>query len=258
MNIRGVVNAIYKGGIKHAPDILTGLGLVGLVASGIMAVRETPKAYEVLKAHEAEIDGTLTTSEKVADCWKFYAPSVGLAGLSILSIIFARRIDSKRVAALAAAYQMSENALVRMRDSVRDEVGENKLKKIEDNADLKLMEENPVIPDDIIETGDGNDLFMDYYSRKYFRSSPDKICTRYNKFISRLNREDYLTPNDWISALELPTICEELGDYKYFTSSMYQTGKLDDRPVFIYGPGYLGSPCAIVKLSAEPSLDRYS
>ena len=259
MNIRGVLNAAQKTIVKHGPDILTGLGTVGLIVSGLMAVNQTPKAMDILRAHEEELDPgeELTVKDKIKDCWMYYTPSIVLATLSVGSIIFARHIDSRRMAAFAAAYQMSENALIRMKESVKDELGEKKLKKIEDNADLKLMEENPINPDEVVSTGDGDDLFMDFYSGRYFRSSPDMIKTRYNRYISRLNREDYLTPNDWISELGLPQICQELGDYKYFTSSMYQSGKLDDEPEFIYGPGYLGSPCAIVKLSCEPSLERY-
>ena len=129
MNLNGMISAARIAIVKHGPDILTAAGVIGLVVSGIMAVSQTPKAVDILRNHEEEV-GELTTKEVIVDCWKYYLPSVSLAVLSVGSIIFARRIDAKRMAAWAAAYQMSENALVRLKESVKDELGEKKLKKI--------------------------------------------------------------------------------------------------------------------------------
>lgn len=258
MNIHGMLNAVKGFAIKHGPEILTAVGTIGLIASGVMAVNQTPRAMEILKAHEEELGvEELPAQEKFKACWKTYLPSVLLATSSVASIIFARRIDARRAAAWAAAYQMSENALLRLESAVKDEFGENKLKKVQDNATTKLIEENPVNPEEIINTGDGDDLFMDYYSKRYFRSCTKAINTRYNHFIARLQHEDYMTPNDWLYEMDLPRICPELGDCKYFTSAMYQSKLLDDEPEYTYGPGPFGAPCGIVKLSCEPSFDRY-
>lgn len=257
MNIRGILNAAKGFTIKHGPEILTAVGTIGLIASGIMAVNQTPRAMEILKEHEEELGTELTAQDKFKACWKTYLPSVLLATSSVASIIFARRIDARRAAAWAAAYQMSENALLRLENSVKDEFGESKLKKVQDNATAKLIEENPVNPEEIINTGDGDDLFMDYYSKRYFRSCTKAINTRYNHFIARLQHEDYMTPNDWLYEMDLPRICPELGDCKYFTSAMYQSKLLDDEPEYTYGPGPFGAPCGIVKMSCEPSFERY-
>lgn len=257
MNIRGILKAARGFTIKHGPEILTAVGTIGLIASGIMAVNQTPRAMEILREHEEELGTELTAQEKFKACWKTYLPSVLLATSSVASIIFARRIDARRAAAWAAAYQMSENALLRLENSVKDELGENKLKKIQDNATAKLIEENPANPEEIINTGDGDDLFMDYYSKRYFRSCTKAINTRYNHFIARLQHEDYMTPNDWLYEMDLPRICPELGDCKYFTSAMYQSKLLDDEPEYTYGPGPFGAPCGIVKMSCEPSFERY-
>ena len=254
MNIRGILKAARGFTIKHGPEILTAVGTIGLIASGIMAVNQTPRAMEILREHEEELGTELTAQEKFKACWKTYLPSVLLATSSVASIIFARRIDARRAAAWAAAYQMSENALLRLENSVKDELGENKLKKIQDNATAKLIEENPVNPEEIINTGDGDDLFMDYYSKRYFRSCTKAIN---NHFIARLQHEDYMTPNDWLYEMDLPRICPELGDCKYFTSAMYQSKLLDDEPEYTYGPGPFGAPCGIVKMSCEPSFERY-
>lgn len=254
MDIRGILKTVSTTVVKHSPEILTAAGTIGLVVAGIMAVKETPKAIELKEKYEAQVDTEepMTVVEEIKVCWKVYLPSALLAVLSITSIIFARRIDAKRLAAWAAAYQISENSINRLEDSIKEEYGENKLKKIQDKADLKVMEEHPINADQIIETGDGNDLFCDYYSGKYFRSTPEAIQARYNNFIKKLLRDDTLTPNDWLYFLSIPRMGDDVGESMYFTSEMYQNGDLWDRPIIEYGPGYLEKPCGVVKLSCKP------
>lgn len=257
MDISAIAKAARIGIIKHGPDILTAAGVIGLIASGIMAVVNTPRAVDIIRQHDEELDldEDLTAKEIIADTWKYYLPSVVLTTLSVGSIIFARRIDAKRMAAWAAAYQMSENALVRLKDSVKDEFGEKKLKKIEDDADLKIMDEHPINPENIIDTGNGNDLFCDYYSGRYFRSNPDAVKAVYNQFIAKLLREDSMSVNDWVTSLSLPALGSELGDEMGWTSSMYKNGDLWEEPIFTYGPGYLDAPCAVVRLACKADVE---
>ncbi len=257
MNISAIAKAAKAGIIKHGPDLLTAFGTIGLIVSGVMAVANTPTAVDILRRHEEELelDEDLTVKEIVTDTWKYYLPSVILGVTSVTSIIFARRIDARRMAAWAAAYQMSENALVRMKDAVKDELGENKLKKIENNADLKVMSEHPLKPEDIIDTGNGDDLFCDYYSGRYFRSNPDSVKAVYNQFIAKLLREDSMSVNDWVTSLSLPPLGSEIGDEMGWTSSMYKNGDLWEEPIFTYGPGYLDSPCAVIRLACKADVE---
>lgn len=252
MNLNGMISAARIAIVKHGPDILTAAGVIGLVVSGIMAVSQTPKAVDILRNHEEEV-GELTTKEVIVDCWKYYLPSVGLAVLSVGSIIFARRIDAKRMAAWAAAYQMSENALVRLKESVKDELGEKKLKKIEDAAGNKFMEEHPIEPSNILRTGNGEHLFCDYYSGRYFYSSVPAIKALSNQFISLMLRNGYASINEWESLLGFDTMTGfDLG----FVVDQYNENKSCwEDPIDDYGPGYLGEPCGLVKFPCMPKAD---
>jgi len=254
MNIRGMLNAAKKFTIKHGPEILTAIGTIGLVASGIMAVNQTPRAIEILEQHKDEI-GELTPQEKIKACWKTYLPSVLMATSSISCIIFARRIDAKRMAAWAAAYQMSESALLRLEDSVKKEFGENKLQKVKDEADLSIIDENPIDPSDIYNTGDGDDLFVDYYSGHAFRSSPQAVKTYYNHFISELLLKDTLSVNDWLSEIGLKPLADEVGGALGWNAPMYQCRDLWDEPIFEYRRGPLDKAIILVKMSTEPKSD---
>jgi hypothetical protein len=257
MNIRSIFGALRSGVVKHSPEILTAVGTIGLIAAGVMAVNQTPKAVKILEdySNDVSVEEPITPQEKFKMCWKLYLPSVLMATTSVASIIFARRIDSKRMAAWAAAYQMSETAINRLEQSIKDEYGERKLKKLEQQSDLKLLEENPINPDEIVNTGDGDDLFCDYYSGGYFRSTPEAVRARYNHWIAKLQRNDSMSVNSWVTELELRPMGDDVGEEMGFTSSMYQNRELDDEPIFEYGPGYLGKPCAVVKLSCRPTVD---
>ena len=255
MNISAIAKSAKAGIIKHGPDLLTAFGTIGLIVSGIMAVSQTPKAVDILRQHEEELeeDESLTAKEVVADTWKCYLPSVILGVTSVASIIFARRIDARRMAAWAAAYQMSENALVRMKDSVKDELGERKLKKIEDAAGNKFMEEHPIEPSNILHTGNGEHLFCDYYSGRYFYSSVPAIKALSNQFISLMLRNAYASINEWVSLLGFDTMTGfDLG----FVVDQYNESKSCwEDPIDDYGPGYLGEPCGLVKFPCMPKLD---
>ena len=55
-NIKAAYNAVKKSTIKHSPEILTGIGIAGMVTTTVMAVRATPKALDLLEKEEYFLD----------------------------------------------------------------------------------------------------------------------------------------------------------------------------------------------------------
>ena len=60
---------------KHTPEILTGMGIAGMVATTVLAVKATPKALEYIDAATYEKQEPLTPVETVKTCWKCYIPA---------------------------------------------------------------------------------------------------------------------------------------------------------------------------------------
>lgn len=60
---------------KHSPEILTGVGIAGMVITTISAVRVTPKALRIIDEREIKDGKRLTTGEIVKATWKCYLPS---------------------------------------------------------------------------------------------------------------------------------------------------------------------------------------
>lgn len=181
---------------KHSPEILTGIGITGMVTSTVLAVKATPKALELIE--KAKGDGEIRCDKlpvktviKVA--WKPYIPAVLTGIASVGCLIGASAVNSKRNAALAAAYAISERTLLTYRDKVIETIGEKKEKELRDKIAQDNIDKNPVSNSSVIITSKGKTLCKDTLSGRYFYSDIDAI----RKVVNELNRE--MTYNNYIS-----------------------------------------------------------
>ena len=104
MNIAKGVKRVLR---KHSPEILTGIGIAGMIATTVTAVRATPKALQLIDAREIKEEKRLSTAEVVKTTWKCYIPAAMTGTLSVACLIGASSVNAKRNAALATAYTLS-------------------------------------------------------------------------------------------------------------------------------------------------------
>ena len=152
---------------KYSPEILVVTGIIGGVASAVMACRATTKLSEVLEEKKenveqingyVEIEGysekyteedhkkdlaivTVQSGIKVA---KLYAPAVALGVLSVTSILSAHNIMRKRNAGLAAAYVALDKSFKEYRERVIDRFGKELDRELKYNVKSKEIEETVV------------------------------------------------------------------------------------------------------------------
>lgn len=155
---------------KHSPEILTGLGIAGMVTTVVLAVKATPKAMELIEkektfkekeAHEGGIFTKederyafeLTPIETVKAAWKPYIPAVLSGTASIACLIGANSVHARRNAALYSAYKLSTTALTEYRDKVVETIGEKKEHAIRDKVVKEKMEKNQPKNETVIVTG---------------------------------------------------------------------------------------------------------
>lgn len=186
---------------KHSPEILTGIGVAGMITSTVLAVKATPKALELIESAKRGGDDVkcakLPIKSVIKVAWKPYIPALVTGVASVSCIIGASAVNSKRNAALATAYAISENALLTYRDKVVETIGEKREKEIRNSIAQDEVNKKPVSNNSVIMTSKGNTLCMDYISGRYFRSDLDTI----RKAINELNRE--MTYNNYVSLEEL-------------------------------------------------------
>ena len=234
---------------KHSPEILTGIGVASLIGSTVLAVGATPKALALIedKKEELEVD-ELTIKETVTAAWKPYIPAVltGVAGVTC--IVGASAVNAKRNAALAAAYSISERALVKYRDKVIETIGEKKHKEIKEKIAQDDIDERPVNKSQIYITSKGNTLCRDSISGRDFRSDVDTI----RGIVNELNRE--MTYNQYVS---LDEYYNKLG-LESIKNSSRLGWNLDDGLLELELSTCLtqdNEPCVVIDISIPPRYD---
>ena len=214
---------VTKSVSKHSPEILTGIGIAGMITSTVLAVKATPKAIELIQERKEEINqdnfnkniekdyslknhkelDKLGFKETVKTVWKCYIPSAIMMGVSIPCLIFANSVHIRRHAVLATAYHLSETAATEYRKKVIETLGEKKEEAIRDKVNKERIDKNPVSKNQIFITEKGNTLCYEHLSGRYFKSDIDKINKAINEINKRINQDYYVSLNDLYEELGL-------------------------------------------------------
>ena len=237
--IRGVIT-------KHSPEILTGIGIAGMITTTIMAVRATPKALILIEERKEEIDvDKLTPIELIKTTWKCYIPAAITGGLSIICLIGASSVNARRNTALATAYTLSESALKEYQEKVIETIGEKKEQTVRDAIAKDRIDKNPVSSREVIITEKGNTLCYDTISGRYFKSDIDKLKKAENELNRRMRDEMYISLNEFYYEIGLNSISigDDLGwniDRGYIELNF--SSQLSDD----------GNPCLVIDYQVAP------
>ena len=191
---------------KHSPEILTGIGVTGMITSTVLAVKATPKALILLEDAKDRKKGDLTAIETVKAAWKPYIPAVVTGVASVTCIIGASTVSTKRNAALAAAYTLSEKTLLTYRDKVIESIGDKKEKEIREKISQDEIDKHPISSSQVIITSKGSTLCKDSLSKRYFESDIDTIRRIVNNLNRNINNRDYVSLNEFYYELGLEGI----------------------------------------------------
>lgn len=150
---------------KHSPEILAVTGVVGVVASGVMACKATTKLSGILDktkldleaihyavenpetlaeeytAEDSKKDTVIVYAQAGLEVVKLYAPSVILGALSITAMLTSNNILRKRNVALAAAYATVDKGFKEYRGRVIERFGKELDKELKYNIKAKEVEE---------------------------------------------------------------------------------------------------------------------
>lgn len=201
---------------KRSPEILTGIGIAGMITTTVLAVRATPKALQLIeeKKNEDWVD-ELSPLEVVKTAWKPYVPAAVTGITSVACLIGASSVNAKRNAALATAYKLSETALTEYREKVIETIGEKKEKTVRDKVAEERVKKNPVSKSEVIVTNNGTTLCFDPISARYFKSSIDKIKRAENELNKQMLHDisGYVSLNEFYDELGLDhtSVGDDLG-----------------------------------------------
>lgn len=249
--LTNIIGKIRRTVRRRSPEILTGIGIAGMITTTITAVRATPKALQHLEAEKQEksVD-KLTPIETIKTTWKYYIPSTIICGISISCLIGATSVNYRRNAALSAAYTLSETALRDYREKTIETVGEKKEQSIRDAVAKDKIENRPVNNTEVIITDKGDVLCYDTISDRYFKSDINTLKKAANTLSRQMMDEGYVSLNDFYYEIGLkPTkIGHDLGwsiDWGYLDLKFSTQMSDDDRP------------CIVVDYVVPPQYDYY-
>lgn len=234
---------------KHSPEILTGIGIAGMITTTVMAVRATPKALILIEERKEEIGAEkLEAMDMVKTTWACYIPAAITGTLSVACLIGASSVNARRNAALATAYTLSESALKDYQGKVIEMFGEKKNEAVKDAVAKDKVEKNPVVTREVIITEKGNTLCYDAISGRYFKSDIEKIKKAECELNRQMLDDMYVSLNDFYYEIGLDGVKlgDELGwnvDSGYIDLSFSSQLAGD------------GTPCLVIDYSVAPRYD---
>lgn len=252
-NFHGILDSIKKIVVKRSPEILTGIGIAGMITTTVLAVQATPKAIDLIRDKEDELEvEKLTVGETIKVTWKCYIPAAVTCTLSTVCLIGASSVHTKRNAAIAAAYKLSEKALIEYKDAVIETIGEKKEQAVRDKMAEKKLEKEPVSKSEVIFTDKGTSLCYDSISGRYFNSSIEAIKRAENVINKQMLNDMYVSLNDFYDELGL--------DYTQVGRDLGWS--VNDGLINIGFSSQLaddGRPCLVVDFSTPPKykFDRF-
>lgn len=248
---------IQKAASKKSPEILTGIGIAGMITTTVLAVKATPKALELIenekesKKEDSDDKPGLNAVEVVKVAWKPYIPAAITGVVSVACLIGASSVSARRNAALATAYQLSTNALTEYKEKVVETIGEKKEKGIREKVAQNKVEQHPVSKSEVVITGRGDVLFLDPVSMRYFTSDIETVRRIVNDINYRMTSgmEEYISLSEFYDEIELShtSTSDDIG------WNLYRDGQLrvDFHPTVAED----GKPCLMLDYGVSPRYD---
>lgn len=248
-NLNKIGNDIYKWTTKHSPELLTGIGIVGMLSAVVLAVKATPTAMDnIEQKKKEEKKEKLEPIEVIQVTWKCYIPTAVTSAVSVACIIGASAVNHKRNVALATAYSLVDNSFRTYKEKVVEAIGEKKEHEIRDEVAKEQLKRSPEANKEVILAGTGETLCYEPITGRYFKCAIEKL----HRVERDLNKELYSTMfvslNEYFNRIGLKEvdIGDDLGwDVNKGSVEFQYTSQLTEDNV----------PCLVVSFTIGPRWD---
>jgi hypothetical protein len=168
-------------------------GRASYEAAGMIALKEETEGIPDDRREQIK--------ERVRLVWPLYIPAAGTLCLTVACIITANQIGTRRAAAMASAYAISEKAFVEYRDKVIEKVGEKQERAVRDEIAQDRTNEDPPSKEIVIVSGDV--LCRDEFSGRYFNSNVELLSRAANEINHQVIHDYYASLTDWYNKIGL-------------------------------------------------------
>lgn len=250
MKLRSAINIAERFIIDNSPTLLSGIAVTGTIGVAYLTGKATFKAAELIGQELNERDlreqnPPFETKDMVKLVWKCYIPPALLVVGTGVCIVAANHINARRMAALAAAYKISEKQINEYKDKVLEKFGDKREAEVRSEIAQDLVMKNP--PGEKIFNAFGSDtLCLDKWTGRYFYSDMQTIRAAENDINKGLFKgsERAVTLADFYEniGLQAPRCAEEVGWNADASMDLtFDTVMTPD-----------GVPCLVVDFAIEP------
>ena len=225
MILSSYAKRVEKLAIDNSPALLTALAVTGTVFTAVLTNKAAFRAARIIEVEQTILDSIvtpatnyghvthqLTLREKADLTWKLYVPPAATGAATIACIIGAHQVGSRRTAALAAAYSLSEKAYAEYKAKIVEKLGEKKEQGLRDEISQDRVNRNPVEEREVIILS-GDQLCYDSYSGRYFQSNMEAVKKAQNDLNYRIISDNYASLTDFYNllGLESTSVSDEVG-----------------------------------------------
>lgn len=208
MTLKTVLRAAERFVTDNSPGILTGLGVAGTVTTVLLATRAGYRVGKNENAHRYEAmlqakDPEHTTYQQLIRIyWREFIPAAVVGTATVTCIIAANHIGSRRSAAIAAAFKLSEQLTEEYKERVVKTLGAQKEEKMRSELAKDRMDRTGGA-ENIIVIG-SEVLFYDELSGRFFKHEMEKIRKAINDINYQINNQYYASLSDFYEQIGLP------------------------------------------------------
>lgn len=215
MSVRSALKLAERYVINNSPTLLTAFAATGALTTAFLTGKASFKAARIIQEEEyrrsllepavLEALPEFDTKEKTKLVWKCFVPPAISVVTTIGCVIGANTINTSRMAALAAAYAVSDKNFSEYKGKVKEVFGEKKEGEVRTAVSQDFVDANP--PSMNVLRGHGGDtLCLDKWTGRYFTSDMQTIRAVENDLSKGMYRgQDAATLGDFYESLGLPS-----------------------------------------------------
>lgn len=200
LNVRILIDRVLKTTKSNSPELLTALGVTGVVTTAYLTAKASFKASSKLSEEAPD----MPMKDKVSRVWQLYIPA-GISGtLTIGCVVCASRTSLRRTGAAVAAYSLTERAFTEYKEKVVEQIGQGKEQKLRDELAQDYVSKNPPSSTQVIVAGSGHVMCCELYTKRYFRSSMEDLRRAENDLNKLINQTFRVSLSEFYDLIDLP------------------------------------------------------
>lgn len=201
MTVKTVLKAAEKFVTDNSPGILTGLGVAGTVTTAVLTGKAAYSAALKIADERDAFPYEPSFKQKSEMVWKEFIPPAIAGVATVTCIIAANQIGSRRAAAIAAAFKLSEQLSEEYKEKVVKTLGKGKEETLRSELAGERISRTPG-SETIIVVG-SEVVFFDELSGRYFKCELETVRKAVNDINHKVNNYYHASLTDFYEMIGL-------------------------------------------------------